>query len=216
MSGRAHRWPLLAALLPTTLLPAVLWPAARACAAELEVRIADPGGAPLADAVVIAALEGEAPPVAGPLRAVIDQVDRRFVPRVTVVQSGTTVSFPNHDNIRHSIYSYSPPKRFELKLYAGTPSSPVVFDRPGVVTLGCNIHDSMIAWVLVVDTPWVARSDAQGLARIAALPPGHYRLRAWHEPMADFGEAQELVVGEEPLRRALTLAPGRGEPQAAR
>jgi plastocyanin len=182
-------------------------------ATELSVRVSDGSGAALKDAVVLLTPVGEVPPAPAPApapqRAVIDQIDKRFVPRVTVLRTGTAVSFPNHDNIRHSIYSYSTPKRFELKLYAGTPASPVVFDKPGVVALGCNIHDSMIAWVLVVDTPWFVASDGAGAAQLTNLPPGRYRLRAWHEPMAELGEAQELVVGDAPVRMAVTLDPDR-------
>jgi plastocyanin len=199
----AQRAPLAVLALLAGLVPGL------AGAGELTVRLVDAAGAPLEGAVLVAMPLADVPPAAGPLRALIDQVDKRFVPRVSVLRTGTAVSFPNHDNIRHSIYSYSQPKRFELKLYAGTPSSPVVFDRPGVVTLGCNIHDAMIAWVLVVDTPWSAQSDAQGNARIADLPPGRYRLRAWREPMAELTEGETLVVGDAPLHRAVTLEPER-------
>jgi hypothetical protein len=114
----------------------------------------------------------------------IAQDRRQFVPRLTVVTVGTSVLFPNRDNVRHQVYSFSPAKTFELKLYAGVPHEPVVFDRPGVAVLGCNIHDQMAAWVVVVDTPLYARSDAEGNARIEGVPPGSYRLMAWHAGLA--------------------------------
>ena len=117
-------------------------------AADLRVSVADAAGQPVADAIVYATAQA-APVRTATAKAVIDQVHRRFVPRVSVVQTGTAISFPNSDNIRHSVYSFSPARTFTLKLYAGTPANPVVFDKPGIVVLGCNIHDSMVAWVLI-------------------------------------------------------------------
>jgi len=110
---------------------------------------------------------------------------------VNVVQTGTSVSFPNSDNIRHSVYSFSAPKIFTLKLYAGRSAEPVVFDKPGLIVLGCNIHDIMIAWLLVVDTPYFAHTDAGGMAILAKLPPGDYTLRTWHTPMAEDQQVSE-------------------------
>ena len=85
--------------------------------------------------------------------AKIDQVNKEFVPLVSVVQTNTEITFPNSDNIRHSVYSFSPAKVFSLKLYAGKSAAPVIFDKAGLVVLGCNIHDLMVSWLLVVDTP---------------------------------------------------------------
>lgn len=180
-------------------LRSVLWAlgASALCAAahavDLQVRVEDGSGAALADAVVYATSTTKAvlPP---PGKAVIDQVHRRFVPRESVVEVGTSISFPNSDNIHHSVYSISPAKTFTLPLYAGRTASPVVFDKPGVVVLGCNIHDSMVAWVLVLDTPFYARTDASGIARLANLPPGDYVLRAWHEPMTEEAPGEPLHV----------------------
>ncbi|HEY8707091.1 MAG TPA: methylamine utilization protein, partial [Burkholderiaceae bacterium] len=114
----------------------------------------------------------------------IAQAKRRFSPRVTLITTGTRVTFPNFDTVRHQVYSFSAIKTFELKLYAGGPGLPVVFDKPGVAVLGCNIHDSMVAWVVVADTPWAARSGADGRARIDGVPPGHYLLHLWHPGLA--------------------------------
>jgi plastocyanin len=88
------------------------------------------------------------------------QQKKQFVPEVLVVPVGSEVRFPNHDTVRHHVYSFSPAKKFELKLYTGTPANPVLFDRPGVVVLGCNIHDQMVGWILVVDTPYYAQTLA--------------------------------------------------------
>jgi plastocyanin len=153
-------------------------------AAALRVRVENSQGAPLADAVVYLT-PALAAPRSAPLSAKIDQQHKAFVPRVSVVQVGTAISFPNSDNIRHSIYSFSAPKIFTLKLYSGTPSSPVVFDKTGVVVLGCNIHDQMVAWVLVIDTPYMLRTDGEGNATLSNVPAGDYVLRAWHEPMSE-------------------------------
>lgn len=144
-------------------------------AAELAVDVRNAAGAPVADAVIYATpITGTAPPPPPGARAVIDQVNKEFVPRVSIVQAGTQVFFPNSDNIRHSIYSFSPAKTFTTKLYSGREAAPVLFDRTGLVVLGCNIHDTMVAWVYIVDTPWFARSGADGSAMLRALPNGEY------------------------------------------
>jgi plastocyanin len=165
-------------------------------AAPVQLQVQDDQGKPLADAVVF--LESrEAKQLVKPLAsAEMAQVGRQFVPAVLVVPTGTPVAFPNRDTVRHHVYSFSPVKKFELKLFAGTPANPVVFDKPGVVVLGCNIHDNMTAWVLVVDTPYYGRSDAAGLVPLSDVPPGSYRLRVWHS---------RLPVGAPALDQALTV-----------
>ena len=165
--------------------------AASARAEQLRASVVDQAGAPVADAVVYATpadlkIKDAAAVVPARKRptAIIDQIKRRFVPLVSVVQTGTAVSFPNRDNIEHDVYSFSPAKRFELHLYHGVPAEPVVFDKPGLVVMGCNIHDQMIAYLLVVDTPWFAKTDAHGQAAIDGVPGGTYRLTVWHYRMA--------------------------------
>jgi plastocyanin len=176
----------------------LLWAASGlAEASDLRVTVSDGSNQPVADAVVYATPLNPPPP--GEHKAAIDQVQRQFVPRVSVIQTGTAVSFPNSDNIRHSVYSFSRPKTFTLKLYAGTPASPVVFDQPGIVVLGCNIHDTMVAWVLVVSTPFFTRTTADGSASLSGLPPGDYLLRAWNNSMTDEQPGKALHVGAEPL-----------------
>jgi len=189
----------LAATLATA--AAVLLPAA---AADLKVRVLDRSGLPLANSIVYAV---PAVPIShGKLpTAIIDQVHRQFVPRVSVVQTGTAVDFPNSDNIRHSVYSFSPAKTFVLKLYAGRAAPPVVFDKAGIIVLGCEIHDSMIAWLLVVNTPYYAKSDAQGVVSLSGLRPGSYRLYAWHEPMRQPTAAEPLLVPERALLPDITI-----------
>src|SRR5437868_8194485 len=130
------------------------------CAGSFDVTVKDSKGDPVSDAVVYAIASG--PRAASKKQAVIDQRDRQFVPYVTAVQVGTAVLFPNSDNIRHHVYSVSPAKRFELPLYAGVPAAPVVFDKEGFVTLGCNIHDWMVAYVAVLPTPYFQVTRADG------------------------------------------------------
>lgn len=138
------------------------------------------GGKPALDAAVFAVPVDARPAAKASGKAVIDQVNKEFVPVLSVVQTGTSVVFPNRDNIRHHVYSFSPAKVFELKLYSGQPAAPVVFDKPGVVVLGCNIHDWMISYVVVVDTPYFGKTDASGTLRLDNLPPGEYELNIWH------------------------------------
>lgn len=160
--------------------------AVAAHAASLPVQATNARGQPLANAVVYALpANGKAPAVEPGKKAIIDQIDREFVPLVSVIQTGTAISFPNKDDVEHAVYSFSPPKRFEIKLYSGVPAKPVLFDKPGMVTLGCNIHDSMVAYVLVVDTPYFAKTDKAGRATIDNLPAGSWRIVAWHPQQRD-------------------------------
>lgn len=113
--------------------------------------------------------------------AIMDQINKQFVPYNLPVQAGTLVSFPNKDNIKHHVYSFSPAKRFELKLYAGANAEPVKFDRPGIVAMGCNIHDWMLGYIYVLDTPYFAKTDNNGTLSIRNLPEdNHYIVSVWH------------------------------------
>lgn len=171
--------------MPAALRLAVLCLAAPpVLAAPVAVQVSDAAGRPLPEAVVL--LE----PVAGkaPVKPMPDvqiaQQKRQFAPRVTLITTGTRVNFPNFDTVRHHVYSFSKAKTFEIKLYAGVPTKPELFDKPGVAVLGCNIHDRMAAWVVVADTPWHAMSGSDGVARIADAPPGAYQLSVWHAGLA--------------------------------
>lgn len=147
-------------------------------AVPVTVQLRGPGGQPLADAVVAVQVHGRASKTPS-AKAEIGQRDRQFTPQLLVIQTGTAVSFPNFDTVRHHVYSISPIKVLDIKLYSGTPTEPVVFDKPGVATLGCNIHDRMSAHVVVVDTPLFARTDAKGQASFD-LPAGEHAVKAWH------------------------------------
>jgi plastocyanin len=172
---------------------------ASAHAAALNVTVTDVTGRALPDAVVTLEPAGGKLPVKPLPMVEIGQQKRQFSPRVTLITIGTAVNFPNHDTVRHQVYSFSPIKPFELKLYAGVPSAPLVFDKPGIAVLGCNIHDQMAAWVVVVDTPYYARSSADGQARIENAPAGSYKLRAWYPGMGH---------GQEPVSQALAMPAG--------
>lgn len=189
----------------TATLGLVLGCAALAHSAELRVLVKDRNGRNIGDAVVLAvpADARSAQHTKVPQDAV-DQVDKQFVPYVKAVFVGSTVRFPNSDNIRHQVYSFSPAKKFELPLYAGTNAPPVIFDKPGVVVLGCNIHDWMIGYIYVSDTPFFAKTGPLGTASITDLPPGEYRVRIWHPSMDRAEEAtnRQIVVGAEPVVNA--------------
>ena len=145
----------------------------------------DPKGAPVADAVAfVVALDAPAPvhPPADPVA--ITQRDQDFKPYVTPIVVGTRVSFPNRDTVQHHVYSVSPAKKFEIPLYIGESTATILFDRPGPVTLGCNIHDWMVAYIYVLATPYYAKTGADGAADITGLPPGRYTLELWHPRLA--------------------------------
>jgi plastocyanin len=168
---------------------------AAAQAAPLDVSVVDGTGRPLAGAVVFVE-SAAAKAAARPLQGVeVAQEKRQFLPATSVVTVGSAVAFPNRDSVRHHLYSFTPTK-FELKLYIGKPANPVVFDRPGVAVLGCNIHDEMVGWVVVVDTPWHATTGADGRAKLD-VPPGPHRLRTWHMglPVGAPAADQALVQG---------------------
>jgi len=149
-------------------------------AGTLVVDVLQGNGRPLADAVVF--LESpQARRQVRPLdKAEMGQAGKQFVPQVLVVTTGTAVDFPNRDTVRHHVYSFSPVKKFELKLYIGTPTQPVLFDQAGIAVLGCNIHDQMVGWIVIVDTPYFGRTAEPGQLVLDKLPPGNYRLRSWH------------------------------------
>ncbi len=190
-------------------------------AAALVASVTDTNGEPVADAVVYAVpRNGQAPArAASAERVAMDQRDREFVPYVLAVQTGTPVYFPNSDNIRHHVYSFSAAKTFELPLYQGTPTAPLMFDKPGAVALGCNIHDWMVGYIYVVDTPWFAATGDRGTASLA-LPAGEYDVRVWHPRLKGSADAtrRPLAVGANSETRAefrIALNPDRRKPRPA-
>ena len=168
-----------------------------ALAGMVTVNVTTPSGAAAADAVIVLDPLDATPPMHRET-AIIDQINKRFAPRVSVVRTGTTITFPNSDRIRHQVYSFSPAKTFSLKLYAGSPNTPVIFDHPGLVVLGCNIHDSMLAFVAVVDSPFFAKTADAGTVSLS-LPAGRYRLLAWHPNAVAAVPPREITVTAAPL-----------------
>lgn len=185
-----------------------------AAAASISTQVVDGSGQAVADAAVYAeAISGQA--VSKPQRtADIEQKGRKFLPLMTVIQTGTEISFPNNDTVRHHVYSFSPPKIFELKLYTGTPGNPVVFDKPGSVVIGCNIHDQMVAYIHIVNTPYFGKTDAGGKVRLDGLVAGKYRLKAWHFSLPAGGTVPEkeitLAAGDVAAALTMNLKPGTG------
>jgi plastocyanin len=178
-------------------------------------------GKALSGAVVTIEAESPALPPSPPTHATMDQVNLAFVPDVLVVPVHSTVQFPNSDVISHQVYSFSSARRFQLPLYRGKPYPPVTFDEPGVVTLGCNIHDNMLAYIVVTRASWFGRTDASGKWSVPNLPAGRFRLRLWHpllnelldvERVIEAGAAEERI--EIRLARGLRPAPLTGRPHS--
>jgi plastocyanin len=162
--------------------------------AVLSVRVTDAGGRGADGAVVVVRPETGVPP-AVPVPAMpvtIGQANETFVPFLTVLPMGGSVVFGNADPTNHHVYSFSPLNRFEMLVPPGTVSAPVTFDKAGALAIGCNIHDGMIAHLFVTPSPWTATTDAEGRVRLDGVPPGRYKVSAWHP----------------------RLRPGRGEPEA--
>lgn len=191
-------------LLLRNLLRLALGGAVPACAAPVGLTVLDAAGQPLPGAVVAVYVAGAPAQAPAGTSAELAQRKKTFVPGVLAIQTGTAVQFPNFDTVRHHVYSFSPIKVFEIKLYAGTPAAPVVFDKPGTAVLGCNIHDRMSAFIRVVDTPYFARTDTAGRATID-LPPGTHPAQVWHpglgadatppsQPLATAGGAATLTL----------------------
>jgi len=148
-------------------------------AGELIVKVTNEKGRPLKDVVVFA--EGDTQKSGEKQTEIkIIQDNRNFVPKVSVIQAGTLVNFPNRDSIQHHVYSFSRAKKFEIPLYKGNPPSPIKFEKAGSVIIGCNIHDWMKAYIYVVDTPYFATTDAAGKVQIQNIPAGSYKVKIWH------------------------------------
>jgi plastocyanin len=173
--------------------------AAPLVAAPLAVRVVDASGRPVRDAVVTLYPAGNAARPARPGgRFVVSQKNIQFHPFLTIVPVGADVSFPNFDPTKHHVYSFSPAKRFELKLFARDQSRTVHFDKPGVVALGCNIHDQMSAFIVVTDSAWTQRTNAQGIAAFADAPNAPGRVTVWHPYLrAPTGMVQQGIAASQ-------------------
>jgi plastocyanin len=172
-------------------------------------------GKPIANAVVFVQ-EPAATSSAETSPAIMDQFNKTFVPEMLPIAVGTQVRFPNRDQIRHHVYSFSRPKRFELPLYKGEDARPVLFDKPGVVKIGCNIHDWMSAIILVLPNDRFAVTGEDGTFSLTGLGSGNYTIAAWHaqarEKTEDVAQRVAIVDHDPQLTFKLSLAPVRSRP----
>jgi plastocyanin len=116
--------------------------------------------------------------------SIMDQVNTQFLPHILAIQKGSQVRFPNSDSIKHHVYSFSSTKTFELQLYKELESDPLLFSKPGVVAVGCNIHDWMLGYIFVVDTPYFNKTNIDGNVSLE-MPDGEYQLNVWHPRIQD-------------------------------
>lgn len=179
-----------------------------AVAGDVQVTVSD-GKQATANAVVYLLPENGEPTPAQDPAGVMDQQSAQFVPHVLAVRKGASVKFPNSDNIRHHVYSFSPAKPFQLRLYAGTSAEPVEFNHTGPVVLGCNIHDWMLGYIYIVDTPWYAKTGTDGRVTLENIPAGKYTLFVWHPRLPDINKpvSQVIVITENTvLEKQIDLA----------
>ena len=174
------------------------WMATAASPSTLRVQVVDERGLPVRDAVVEAEPTGGwRGPVKLPGRAAMAQKNLSFVPGTLVVAKGSNVAFPNLDRVRHSVYSFSKPARFEIDLYGRQQTRSQKFAIAGAVSLGCNIHDDMRGYIKVVDTPFAAKTDGNGYVTLRGVPGGSTSVSVWHPRMRAPGNT---------TRRTLALA----------
>jgi len=187
---------------------------ATACAASLAVQVVDTAGRPVANAVVSLTASaasggsGRAPAPVAPAQQIIDQRDETFLPLVTLIRIGDQVVFRNSDITRHHVYSFSPIKQFQYVINVGDQSPPIGFDKAGVAAIGCNIHDHMVAYVYVADTPWHTLTGTDGRGTIADLPTGTYTASLWHPRLRPGSKAptQSVEITAAPTELPFTVA----------
>jgi plastocyanin len=171
-------------------------------AGDISVLVVDRDGHAIPDVAVTAtpARSGVVP--SGETRpAVMDQRNLAFTPRMLVIATGTSVEFPNNDTVSHQVYSFSAVKRFQLPLYKGQVHPPITFDRPGIVVLGCNIHDVMVGYIYVTDAPYFGKTSSAGGFSVKNAPDGEYRIAIWSPYIADSAAALSRTIqvgGNEP------------------
>ncbi len=146
-------------------------------AAELHISVKNTQQHPVENAVVYV---NEELSTLSTATSLIDQLDKEFIPYVTVIQKGTSINFPNNDNIRHQVYSFSKAKQFEIPLYSGNSKEPITFDKAGSIAMACNIHDWMSAYIYVVNTNKFVITNKDGKAILPDLPSGEHEILVWH------------------------------------
>lgn len=168
--------------------------------ADTVVQVVDKQNNPVTNAIISLPGYSQATPNTV---ALMDQEYGAFNPRVLVIQKGQSVSFPNSDEIRHHVYSFSKPKSFEIKLYKGTATAPILFDKPGLVVLGCNIHDDMIGYIYVADNHFSVKTDAEGRATLPAKPGDE--VTVWDENQVSRVNAQKTLLTGEGNQQTIVL-----------
>ena len=163
-----------------------LFSASATCAATLNISIKSKSGDAIENAVVTLSNKNTRILQDNKSTYIIDQIDKTFIPAVITIPLGSKVNFPNKDNIRHHVYSFSETKKFELPLYKGTPAKPITFDKAGIVVLGCNIHDWMKGYIFISDTPYYGQTDKFGNIKIVNIPDGDYLLRVWQPRIKNY------------------------------
>lgn len=205
-----HRWP--RSCCSSVLVAALLAACPPLPAADLDISVVDGTGRGVAGMVLVAEPQFVLPAAkhAAARTTIMDQRHKQFVPNILVIQTGSGVDFPNSDQIEHQVYSFSAPKSFQLSLYAGHKYPPIVFDKAGLVVLGCNIHDQMIAYIYVTDSPYFGRSDEAGHWSLHDVPSGSYRITAWHprlqEPADPSLQLPLVVTDGTPATAVIRLA----------
>jgi plastocyanin len=198
------------------LAASALLPGAQALAAGriISGKVVGADGNGIAEAIVF--VQTPTSGAATPAMATMDQYDKTFVPGVLPIVVGTKVRFPNRDQIRHHVYSFSRAKKFELPLYKGEEAPPVMFDRPGMVKIGCNIHDWMSAIILVLPSSHYAVTDESGRYVLNGLDEGEYTVVAWHaqsrQKTEDIAQTVALSGGDREVDFSLSLSPARARP----
>jgi plastocyanin len=170
------------------------------------IRVVDQFGNPIEN-VVISFNEDKTSTFDTNAMAIMDQVNMQFLPKVLVIQKNQSVAFPNSDNTRHHIYSFSKPKPFEIKMFKGGDSKKLTFEQSGIVVLGCNIHDKMIGYIYVAENKNTAITNAQGIAEVPAMG---LSLKLWHPKLSTNKIARKDIqlpatYGENPFPIVLTL-----------
>ncbi len=159
----------------------------------IEFYVVDQHDKPLPNAVIEITTQSSEKETTQSDISVMDQIDKSFVPSVLLIQKNSQVDFPNSDNIRHHVYSFSTPKVFELKLYANQPESPIIFEQPGVVVLGCNIHDSMVGYIYVAKSNHAQQTNANGVAIFPANSNKLALVTVWHPQLASGVDSRKTV-----------------------
>ncbi len=187
--------------------------ATSAVAGDVSIEVRNTSGQPVRDAVVMIRPTASVAP-GTPLKVswpmVMAQQNIQFTPYVLIAPLGSAVSFPNKDKVRHHVYSFSAPKKFELKLYGREESRTVTFDKPGAVSVGCNIHDTMIGYIYVSDTPFAAKSGPDGVAVVRGAPAGGATLLVWHPDLktrTPFSRSLPVTSGTQRSPVTLDLRP---------